>query len=1099
MKINLLFFYILFFTLCCFDATSQIGPGTQLLNPEVYQGVFVKKTVPLRDFIEPPFDGVIVREEKLGNDNPNPFDENPKLNDNALPFGQDPAWQKKVFGFNNTNSDKLKAINQNFDGLGYTNVNPPDPCADVGPNHVIQMVNASGGAVFSIWDRSGNNLQPETYFDSFTGIPGFGDPIVLYDEQADRWMMTEFAAGGNTLVFGVTETPDPLGAWYVYSYNTPIFPDYPKYSMWPNAYIVTTNEQAGGPNPAVYAFDRSAMLSGSPGTFQRFVAPILPFLSLQVLTPVDLDGSTQPPSGDPAILMRMVDDGWHSSIFEDRLDIFEFDIDWATPANTSLTLVQELSTAAFDTEFCGYGLSGCITQQGSPITFFALSQFLMNRISYKNFGTHETMVACHTVDVNGSNRGGIRWYELRKTPPSTDWVIYQQGTYAPTTDMDSRWLPTIAINNTGDIGLAYNVSGSTSYPSIMYTGRSECDPLNMMTEPETVIINGTAANGSNRYGDYNSLDVDEVDGSFWLTAEYNNVSAWSTRIANFSINNCGSIIAFSNPTNVINEGNSVVDNNCLDYQEVGITIEMVGVATVDPTVTIQITGDAISGIDYEEPSVLSATLTPSQLSHTFVFKIFNDGNTETLENIIIDYTLNANGGNAVSGTLAQTAIIEIIDDDLSPIETPGDTVEIFNEDFESMILSPFTSSNATGSQLFEVATFTDASTGLFNIPPPTSGSYIAYVNDDQCSCDLGQVYLEFPTIDLSEALSAELNFDCYFKGATFLGEQESCEVQVSIDGGTTYTNVEVISGILSWQSIVVNLNNYINEPNVNIRLLYSDVGTSIQGVAVDVPIVKTGRSVTVQLDVNSNMSDEQYLGPNSLVYFYDPNSNKVMLTIENTSSHDYGCTTVEVDRPGTNPTALEFSTSNLDEYVSSKTFKITPTNSNSSGTYNLSLYYEEEEILAWEDATGNNRSVMEIVKVAGDNHISDVTPANFNNYTISYNPVVLSSYYDDVIVSSTISSGFSGFGLGKPATTSNCENNLVNTWIGPNIGNWNDSVANWSLGMIPGYCDIVEIPANKIITIQAGAIGKGYTLDVVTGAEIITDQGGLLDIVAPQN
>ena len=1089
---------VLFFCSTNFSI-AQIEPGTQLLNPEVIEGVFIKKTIPLRDFVEPEFDGNIVRGERLGPNNPNPFNENPKLNDNALPLGDDPVWQKKVFNFKNSDGNLQRTLNQSFDGMGYTNVNPPDPCTDVGPNHVIQMINAGGGAVFSVWDRSGNLLQGQTFFDSFTGVPGFGDPIVLYDEQADRWIMTEFASAGNTLVFAVSETPDPLGAWFVYSYNTPNFPDYPKYAMWPNAYVVTTNEQAGGPNPGVYAFDRAAMLSGSAGTFQRFVAPTVPFLSLQVLTPADLDGATLPPSGDPAYLMRMVDDGWHSSIAMDRLDIFEFDIDWTTPANTSLTLVQALPTAAFDTEFCGFGLTGCITQQGSSTTFFALSQFLMNRISYKNFGSHETLVACHTVDVNGSNRGGIRWYELRKTPPSTDWVVHQEGTFAPTTDNNSRWLPTIAINDSGAIGLAYNVAGPTSFPSIMYTGRAECDPLNMMTIPETVIVNGSAANASNRYGDYNSLDIDPIDGSFWLTAEYNVNPTWSTRIANFSIGSCESTVSFVNPNNAIDEGTANIDNGCLDYQEVGITIEIAQAASVDPTVTLVLSGDAIDGEDYESPSMLSATLTAAQPSHTFVFKVFNDAYVETLENIVIDYTLNANGGDAVAGSNAQTATIEILNDDLTPLETPGDTIPILDEDFESMVLAPFTSSNAFGSQLFEVATFTDASGGFFNIPAPAIGTYVAYVNDSTCSCDLGEVYLEFPTIDLTDALSAQLSFDCYFEGATAAGEQESCEVQVSTDGGTMFTTVQVIFGALNWQEIMINLNAYIDEPNVDIRLLYSDAGTTIHGVAVDVPVVEIGRSTSIQVEVNSAMSDEQYLGPNSTVHFFDPMTNKVMLTIENTSNHDYGCTTVEVDRAGTSPTALQFSTNNPDEYVASKTFKITPTNSNSSGTYNLSLYYEEAELLGWEDFTNNDRSVIEIVKVAGDNHISDVTPANASSFTISYNPVSLSAFHEDVIVTSTISSGFSGFGLGKPVSGSNCENFFVNTWIGPNSANWNDSVSNWSLGRFPDYCDDVIIPANNVVNIQPGELGKAFTIEIESSAELNTLFGGLLDVIAPDN
>jgi len=188
----------------------------------------------------------------------------------------------------------------------------------------------------------------------------------------------------------------------------------------------------------------------------------------------------------------------------------------------------------------------------------------------------------------------------------------------------------------------------------------------------------------------------------------------------------------------------------------------------------------------------------------------------------------------------------------------------------------------------------------------------------------------------------------------------------------------------TWQNVTLDLDAYVGNSNLLIRMIYGDNGENILGVAVDNIDVKTSNGSAVQVDVNSTMADEQYMGANSTVHFYDPSSGDIMLTIVNNSAHDYGCTVVEVDRAGTNPSALEFATTEVSEYLGSKTFKISPTNPNNSGSYDLSLYYEEAEIAAWETVTGNNRTAIEIVKVAGDNHISDVTPTNKDNYNPFY-------------------------------------------------------------------------------------------------------------------
>ncbi|HMQ46704.1 MAG TPA: T9SS type A sorting domain-containing protein [Saprospiraceae bacterium] len=517
------------FVLVLFASLLPAQDYFEIRNPEIIQGVFHGETVPLRDFQpDPHFPNEIVKTAKPGYHPKKDWPLHEQLNPNALPVGLDPAFQ-----FDYPIADASRAPLLSYEGQTYTSVDPSDPNADVGPNHVIQMINAGSGARFQVWDKAGNSLSGPNQFDSFFGFPGgLGDPIVLYDQLADRWLMSEFSGVSNGFYVAISTTPDPLGTWFTYSFSTTLFPDYPKYAIWPDAYYITTNEST----PAIYAMDRQQMLAGLPATMQRFTTPSYPTIGFQATTPVHIEGATAPPAGSPGMFMRMADDAWSVAIPNDRLEIYELDIDFATPANSVLSGPTFLTTAPFDTELNGYSAFAAFSQPGSVVRLDPLREVLMYQIQYRNFGTHEAIVCNHVTDVDGADRGGIRWYELRRSGGGA-WSIYQQGTYSP--DADSRWMGAIALNGDGSIGLMYNVTSSSTFPGIRYTGRQECDPLGQMTEPETVIVNGSAANVSNRYGDYNSLAVDPSnDLTFWGTAQYNPNPTWSTRIAAFDLGAC---------------------------------------------------------------------------------------------------------------------------------------------------------------------------------------------------------------------------------------------------------------------------------------------------------------------------------------------------------------------------------------------------------------------------------------------------------------------------------------------------------------------------------------------------------------------------------
>ena len=161
----------------------------------------------------------------------------------------------------------------------------------------------------------------------------------------------------------------------------------------------------------------------------------------------------------------------------------------------------------------------------------------MFRLQYRNMGNYEVLVGNLVTDVDGSDHGGIRWFELRKTG-AANWSLFQEGTYAP--DANHRWMGAISMDGSGNIAVGYNVSHDTDvYPSLRYVGRLASDPVGTMPQGEYILVDGSSPNGSNRYGDYSAMSVDPADDcTFWFTGMYNVSSSWSTRIGAFKFDTC---------------------------------------------------------------------------------------------------------------------------------------------------------------------------------------------------------------------------------------------------------------------------------------------------------------------------------------------------------------------------------------------------------------------------------------------------------------------------------------------------------------------------------------------------------------------------------
>jgi hypothetical protein len=434
---------------------------------------------------------------------------------------------------------------------------PPDPNGAVGPNHFVVM----GNLHFQIFNRSGVSLfgpaANNTLWSGFGGgcqTRNDGDPVVLYDRLADRWLLTQFTAAAPYLeCIALSTTPDPLGSYYRWSIatgNGSNFPDYPKAGIWPDAYYFSTREFAGGTTfvgVGAYAFNRAQALAGNPNPqVIAFLAPPNPaYIVGDGLLPSDMEGTTPPPAGSPNFYIGSMDNNASYGAPQDALTLWKFTANFNNPPASTFVLTNTLPVAPFNSilALCGGGRN-CVPQPGTAnrIDHLGYRQRPLHRAAYRNFGDHEAIVTNQSVSAGTGPAGevsGIRWWELRS--PNNNPVVYQDATYAPgLTDGIHRWMGSMAINADGDIALAYSASSSSVFPGIRYTGRRAGDPLGQMTLGEGTMLNGTGSQtGSQRWGDYTSLKIDPVDDrSFWVVNEYVPTTSsigWRIHVGGFSL------------------------------------------------------------------------------------------------------------------------------------------------------------------------------------------------------------------------------------------------------------------------------------------------------------------------------------------------------------------------------------------------------------------------------------------------------------------------------------------------------------------------------------------------------------------------------------
>ena len=549
---NLLIAIAVFFSWNAFSQQTQ-GPNS------ISQGTFVGSTIALRDMpsvTEMEEEGFeYAREIKQKFD---PSQKNAVIDENDLPLeGQHPGYQSEQ-----GTRDPLTVL-QNFQGASIQEGQalPPDPTGAVGPNHYVHAVNL----VVKIFDKTGELLTGPVALGTFLGNGNSnGDPIVMYDHLADRFFVSQFNVGTNALIIGVSQTPDPTGSYNLYNYPLDAFPDYPHYSVWHDGYYLTANKNQGD---KVYVLDRQAMIDGDEDptiigfNLPQFIRNPATVISPEPANLVGNDADTD----SPAFIVYLQDGSW-SGISYDHIKVWTIETDFVTPDNSTVSQPQEIETAPFDSFFRQFG-QGDFKQPSTDQRLDGASGVISFAANYRSFVNHNSWVITFNEDMGGQ-RGGIRWIELRNTDADSTWSLFQEGSFAPE-DGESRYMSSSAMDQDGNIGMAYNLSSENTSASIRYTGRYDGDALGQMTFPEGVIWDGLGRQtNTNRFGDYAHLTMDPDGVTFWHTSEYfQGVNQWRTRIASFTLNN-----GFSEDIGVYNFDQPVSGDDLTDAETVTVKI-----------------------------------------------------------------------------------------------------------------------------------------------------------------------------------------------------------------------------------------------------------------------------------------------------------------------------------------------------------------------------------------------------------------------------------------------------------------------------------------------------------------------------------------------
>ncbi|QIE60448.1 T9SS type A sorting domain-containing protein [Rasiella rasia] len=985
-----------------------------------------------------------------------------------------------------TRASNDRAPIANFEGIGL-NASPPDPSMAVGPNHVVTMENG----LWSVYDKNGVQAAgfPKNLNNPLTGPnhgDNAGDPVVMYDRQADRWFLSQFQLSGNpalsddVFLIGISQTADPTGAYYVYEYELTQGNDYPHYGVWRDSYVSAGNFTGA---QKVYTFNRTKMLAGdgsaeivgfSPSGLgsSGFAAPI-PVHSERDVTP----------TGDIKIVFYQ-DDAF-SGVTSDHIGLWNIDMDWSNIGSSTISGKNQIPTAAFDAAIAG-GFSN-LQQPGTSQRIDAIVGAVMNMVHWYEFGTHQSIVMNWVVEIqNGTQKSGIRWVEIRSTDNGATWSVYQEGTFtdpahATVANKESVFMGCISMDEDGNIGLGYTKTGSSTFPSLYYTGRLASDALGTMSFGENLVISGTSSvTGNDRYGDYGQGVTDPSDDkTFWVTSEFSGDDDRRVRIYSYRIAAASPEISFGITSESVTESASAC------FTDIDVPLNIALAPSQDATVdfTINGTSTASTNVDFELLTSSVTFLAGQTTGQTMTVRVYHDGLVEVNENLIIDFTVTTTG-DATANTAANTYTMTIVSTDVAP--TPTTNVTVLDADFEtvpagwlvsdqdgdgvnwSIGIPPGPPAHLTTQKLFSQS---------WNGAALTPDNYII-TNQVMIPADVSSATLTY------EVAPATLTDSWYEEYYTVYWT-----TSIATIGAITGSAQVKPGGIIS-QAVVnetIDMTPYVGQAGYLVFRHHNC--TDEEYISIDNILLEGEASTNVQTAVNTGTADQLNIDGVGTAYAYDLSTDDVMASVVNNQADDYGCSTMAVSRAGTSAQGYNGSTGA--DRVTDKTFTVTTSNTIGSGDTSITFYFTEAEIAGWEGLTGLDRNTDLIIGRGNATSISETSTTTIGafgtgNITVTGNFSGLDGTYYFGSAGSFVASCSGG----------------TKTWNGTN---WSPAGApdnthnvvftgNYSTGANGLEACTITVAGGAILTVNALGYARAQGDITVDGTLIVAHQGSIVQV-----
>lgn len=470
---------------------------------------------------------------------------------------------------------------------------------------------------------------------------------------------------------------------------------------------------------------------------------------------------------------------------------------------------------------------------------------------------------------------------------------------------------------------------------------------------------------------------------------------------------------------------SYSEGTSCNFTDVTIPLSISKAPSANAVVTFSVSGTSsasINDIEFITPTVTFNS--GSTADQNLVLRIYNDGYVEGNEELIVTFSVNNNGGNAQKNPNEDDVFqVTIIDNDTNV--TPVINHTLFNDDFSDGNASDWSIVDANGEpeddwSLVQESNWADPFeiyTDYFMASYSWNG--VDYSPNNFLSSPLISIPAGYSNINLS-----------YFAGSAsdpaFFSENYEVWIstargsQANITAGTRL--VDTVIPAMGGATYNVTIPNSFAGQNVYISFRHHD--TSGQWLlGIDNVVVTAQEVIAIQTATNVATAGQNRLKGNGTAFYRDTANNNIMATVTVNDNNNYACATASVTRAGTG--ALQYGAStNVVDFAMSKQFTITPAN-NVSGNATITFYFTAAEIAGWEAATGNNRSLLYVVR---------------DGVTREIQPVTIGSFGAGVTLTATFTGGIQGvysFARQQSLPTDSFEFNEVGVYPNPNNGTFN--------------------------------------------------------------